>query len=77
MRAHFSPREIVCLPTVMIFAGKSVGIVSGVSFLPVSPLGGMVLRMGSGGVARFSYRALHQGDVAAILIRSDVQSDFA
>ena len=52
-RAHFSPREIVCLPTAMIFAGKSAGIVSGVSFLPVSPFGGMVLRMGRG-VTRFS-----------------------
>ena len=48
MRAHFSPREIVCLPTAMIFAGKSAGIVSGVSFFPASPLGGMVLRTGRG-----------------------------
>lgn len=88
-RAHFSPREIGCLPTAMTFARKIRRYCFGVSFLPVSPLGGMVLRMGRG-VTRFSYRVLHRGDAAAILIgsdlwcdaaamliRSDVQSDFA
>ena len=49
-RAHFSPREIGCLPTAMTFARKIRRYCFGVSFLPVSPLGGMVLRMGSGGL---------------------------
>lgn len=73
----------------MTFARKIRRYCFGVSFLPVSPLGGMVLRMGRGGT-RFLYRALHRVDAAAILIgsdlwcdaaamliRSDVQSDFA
>ena len=75
-RAHFSPREIGCLPTAMTFERKIRRYCFGVSFLPVSSLGGMVLRMGRG-VTRFSYRVLHRGDAAAMLIRSDVQSDFA
>lgn len=69
-RAHFSPREIVCLPTAMTFARKIRRYRFRCIVLACKPAWWYGFTYGSGGT-RFSYRALHRGDAAAMLIRSD------